>query len=129
MLKKISLLMVVLPAIAIASSESNREADSDNTKVNRRDQNSAELTAEDQSRGSAGDVELTRKIRSSITSDDALSTNAHNIKIITLNGQVTLKGPVKNAEEKNALEKHASKFAQRTDIRNQLEITPSQESR
>lgn len=74
----------------------------DNTKVNKRDRNAGEATA-DQQKTNAHDQEMTRKIRRSIMADKSLSTYAHNIKIITQNGAVTLKGPVKSNEEKEAV--------------------------
>jgi hyperosmotically inducible periplasmic protein len=74
----------------------------DNTKVNQRDRNAAAVTA-DQQKADAADRELTRQIRRSIMADKSLSTYAHNIKIISQNGIVTLKGPVKSADEKKAV--------------------------
>jgi len=71
----------------------------DNTDVNKRDRNSSEATA-DQQKMNAADQDLTQKIRQSIMSDKSLSTYAHNIKIISQNGIVTLKGPVKSDDEK-----------------------------
>ena len=74
----------------------------DNTKVNKRDRNADEVTA-DQQKMNATDRELTRKIRRSIMADKSLSTYAHNIKIISQNGAVTLKGPVKSDDEKKTV--------------------------
>ena len=74
----------------------------DNTKVNKRDRNAGEATA-DQQKTNATDQEMTRKIRRSIMADKSLSTYAHNIKIISQNGAVTLKGPVKSDDEKKAV--------------------------
>jgi osmotically-inducible protein OsmY len=74
----------------------------DNTKVNKRDRNTGEVTA-DQQRVNASDQELTKKIRKSVMADKSLSTDAHNIKIISQNGAVTLKGPVKSDDEKKAI--------------------------
>ena len=74
----------------------------DNTKVNRRDRNAGEATA-DQQKVNATDQDLTKRIRQSIMSDKSLSTYAHNIKIISQNGTVTLKGPVKSDDEKKAV--------------------------
>jgi len=71
----------------------------DNTKVNERDRNSGEPTA-DQQKMNPADRALTRNIRRSIMADKSLSTYAHNIKIISQNGAVTLKGPVKSDDEK-----------------------------
>ena len=74
----------------------------DNTKINKRDRNADEATA-DQQKGNATDRELTRQIRRSIVADKSLSTYAHNIKIISQNGTVTLKGPVRSDDEKKAI--------------------------
>jgi hyperosmotically inducible protein len=74
----------------------------DNTKVNKRDRNADEATA-DQQKANATDRELTRQIRRSIIADKSLSTYAHNIKIISQNGAVTLKGPVQSDDEKKAV--------------------------
>ena len=74
----------------------------DNTKVNKRDRNAGEATA-DQQKTNATDQEMTKKIRRSIMADKSLSTYAHNIKIISQNGAVTLKGPVKSNEEKESV--------------------------
>lgn len=71
----------------------------DNTKINKRDRKAGAVTADQQKMNSA-DRELTRKIRRAIMADKKLSTYAHNIKIISQNGAVTLKGPVKSDDEK-----------------------------
>ena len=78
------------------------ETKPDNTKVNQRDRNAGEATA-DQQKVNATDQELTRNIRRSIMADKSLSTYAHNIKIISQNGSVTLKGPVKSDDEKKSV--------------------------
>lgn len=74
----------------------------DNTKVNTRDRNAGEVTA-DQQKANATDQELTREIRRSIMADKSLSSYAHNIKIISQNGSVTLKGPVRSDHEKRSV--------------------------
>lgn len=74
----------------------------DNTAVNKRDRNDDQATA-DQQKANASDRKLTARIRRSIVADKALSTDAHNIKIISQNGAVTLKGPVKSEDEKAAV--------------------------
>ena len=74
----------------------------DNTKMNKRDRNANEATA-GQQKENAADIAMTRKIRKSIMADKSLSTDAHNIKVISQNGSVTLKGPVKSDDEKKVL--------------------------
>src|SRR3569832_302744 len=78
----------------------------DNSKINTRDEHPTSKTAEKQS-NEPGDVELTRKIRKEITSDDSLSVLAKNVKIITQEGKVSLRGPVNSPEEKNNISKKA----------------------
>jgi hyperosmotically inducible protein len=71
----------------------------DSTKVNTRDRTAGALTA-DQQKSNAVDTKLTKTIRQSIMADKSLSSYAHNIKIISQNGAVTLKGPVKSDTER-----------------------------
>lgn len=95
----------------------------DNTKVNQRDKSASEPTA-DQQKNNRSDTDITKQIRSSITKDKSLSTYAHNIKIITQDGQVTLKGPVRSDDEKKALEAKAAEVAGADKITNQLDVQP-----
>lgn len=74
----------------------------DNTKVNERDRAANETTA-DQQKNNRTDLDLTTNIRKSIMDDKSLSTDAHNVKVISQNGMVTLKGPVKSGDEKKAV--------------------------
>jgi len=92
----------------------------DNTKVNK-----AEApTAQDQ-HNSKADLEMARQVRKAIVGDKSLSTYAHNVKVISRNGQVTLKGPVRTAEEKAAVEAKAKEVAGAGKVVNQLEVAPS----
>jgi hyperosmotically inducible protein len=97
----------------------------DNTKVNERDRNRAEPTA-DQQKENRSDRDVTRDIRRSIVQDKSLSTYAHNIKIIAQNGMVTLKGPVRSEEEKSAIEAKAAEIVGKDKIMSQLEVKPKQ---
>lgn len=74
----------------------------DNTEVNMRDRNAGELTA-DQQKENQSDREIIRLIRQSLMKDKSLSTYAHNIKIISQDGIVTLKGPVRSDAEKQTI--------------------------
>src|SRR5688572_15851966 len=82
----------------------------DNTKTNTRDRAKGAVTA-DQQKENATDRRLTQRIRQAIVGDKALSTYAHNVKIVTQDGQVTLKGPVRSAEEKRTVEAKATEIA------------------
>jgi hyperosmotically inducible protein len=95
----------------------------DNTKVNQRDRNASEPTA-DQQKDAAGDRATTRKIRQSLIQDKTLSTYAHNVKIITRNGMVTLKGPMRSEDEKRAVEMKATEIAGDSNVTSNLDIQP-----
>jgi sporulation protein YlmC with PRC-barrel domain len=95
--------------------------DADNTRRNVRDRDSRQLTPVDQGTSEA-DVDLTRRIRKQILDQPNLSLNARNIKVITLNGRVTLRGPVNTPEEKRALEEIAQRVAQAANVESQLEV-------
>jgi hyperosmotically inducible protein len=93
--------------------------------VNDRDRNKAESTA-DQQKENRPDREITRDIRRSIVQDKSLSTYAHNVKVISQNGMVTLKGPVRSEEEKTAIEAKAAEIAGKDKVTSQLEVKPQQ---
>jgi hyperosmotically inducible protein len=93
----------------------------DNTKINQRDQNKNEPTA-DQQKENRTDRDITQQIRQAIVYDKSLSTYAHNVKIITQNGQVTLKGPVRSEGEKQAIETKATEVAGANKVTNDLNI-------
>jgi osmotically-inducible protein OsmY len=95
--------------------------DADNSGRNARDRDDKTVTPEDQG-GTAADRELSAKIRKAIVDDDALSTNAHNVKVIAQNGVVTLRGPVKSASEKASVAAKAKKVSGVKRVDNQLEI-------
>lgn len=63
-------------------------------------------TADNQKNNSA-DRHMTQQIRKAVVGDKSLSTSAHNVKIITQNGMVTLRGEVKSEDEKKAIKQHA----------------------
>jgi hyperosmotically inducible periplasmic protein len=74
----------------------------DNTAVNKRDRAAGAVTA-DQQKENSSDRELTKNVRRSLMADKSLSSYAHNIKIISQDGTVTLKGPVKSEQEKSSV--------------------------
>jgi hyperosmotically inducible periplasmic protein len=93
----------------------------DNTGVNARDKSGSTLTASDQPNNQA-DVSLTAAVRQSIVNDDKLSMSAHNVKVIAMNGVVTLRGPVNNAQEKALVAEKAKTTAGVKRVDNQLEV-------
>lgn len=95
----------------------------DNTKTNQRDRSENEPTA-DQQKENQSDRELAAKIRQAIVKDKSLSSYAHNVKIIAQGGTVTLKGPVRSEEEKQAVEAKAAEAAGGADkIKSELEVS------
>src|ERR1700740_2659430 len=99
----------------------------DNTKTNQGDANRGATTA-DQQKMNAADRSITREIRTSIMKDKSLSTYAHNIKIITQDGKVTLKGPVRSEDEKASIESKAVAIAGANNVTDQLEVAPPKQS-
>ncbi len=99
----------------------------DNTKTNQGDANKGASTA-DQQKMNTADRSITKEIRSSIMKDKSLSTYAHNIKIITQDGKVTLKGPVRSEDEKAAIESKAVAIAGANNVTDQLEVAPPKQS-
>jgi hyperosmotically inducible protein len=83
------------PVIAQSTDDKTKP---DNTAVNKRDQTLGEATA-DQQKMNAADRDTSAKIRRTVMADKSLSTYAHNVKIISQNGTVTLKGPVRSDDE------------------------------
>jgi osmotically-inducible protein OsmY len=96
----------------------------DNTKTNQRDRAPNSPTAEQQ-KENRSDLAITRDIRQAIAKDKSLSTYAHNVKIITQNGNVTLKGPVRSAEEKATIEAKAGEVAGAGHVKSEIEIAPA----
>jgi osmotically-inducible protein OsmY len=101
--------------------ESNLAAEETNTATNERDREGALPTPLDQSNNEA-DLRITQQIRQAIVNDAALSMTADNVKIITVGGKVTLRGPVKTQAEKEAIVAKAQQVAGTTQVEDQLEV-------
>jgi osmotically-inducible protein OsmY len=100
----------------------------DNTARNRRDQSSNNLTPLDQGNSQA-DLTLTQQIRKSVVSStNNYSMTAKNVKIITVNGKVTLRGPVNNTDEKTGIEMIAKNAAGADNVDDELEVKTNQAS-
>jgi len=96
----------------------------DNTATNERDRSGETKTSGDQLNSSA-DLKTTQTIRQALMKDDELSMTAKNIKVITANGHVTLRGPVKTAQEKAKIDQLAKSAAGGAQIDNQLDVKGS----
>lgn len=93
----------------------------DNTARNVRDRNNNTLTPLDQGNSKA-DIATTAQIRKEIVAGKNMSMNAKNVKVITKDGQVTLRGPVNSAEEKRLIGEIANRIARSENVDNQLEV-------
>jgi hyperosmotically inducible periplasmic protein len=105
----------------VAMAQDSTPTAPDNSAVNVRDRAPGAMTAGQQS-NSTSDVELTRRIRRAVVQDHSLSMLAHNVKIISTNGAVMLRGPVKTEEEKTAIANKAQAIAGAGKVDNQLEV-------
>jgi|SRR6516164_8940992 osmotically-inducible protein OsmY len=95
----------------------------DNSAVNQQDRQKSSATA-DQQKQNLTDRTLTQQIRKAVMKDKSLSTYAHNVKIVSQNGVVTLKGPVRSDEEKRNVEAKAAEIAGRDNVRSEMSVAP-----
>ena len=115
---------VSLTAVSLTAIAADDKTKPDNTAINERDRSDETKTSGDQSNSSAG-LNTTQAIRQALMKDGKLSTTAKNIKIITANGHVTLRGPVKTAQEKAKIDQLAKLAAGGAQIDNQLDVKGS----
>ena len=124
-MKRTILALACLSALSLAAfATDNEKAKPDNTATNERDRSGETKTSGDESNSSA-DLKVTQAIRRALMRDRGLSTTAKNIKIITANGQVTLRGPVKSAQEKAKVDQITRSAASGAQIDDQLEVKGS----
>jgi hyperosmotically inducible periplasmic protein len=124
LMKRTLLVLACLSTVNVAAMAADDKTKPDNTAINERDRSRETQTSGDQSNSSA-DLKTTQAIRQALMKDSELSTTAKNIKIITNNGQVTLRGPVKNAQEKAKIDKLARSAADGAKIDDQLDVKGS----
>jgi hyperosmotically inducible protein len=124
-MKRTILTLACLGAFSLAAlAADDKKSKSDNTATNERDRSGETKTSDDQSNSSA-DLKITQGIRQALMKDSELSTTAKNIKVITANGQVTLRGPVKTAQEKAKISQIARSAAGGAQIVDQLDVKGS----
>ena len=111
--------VLALPVWALAAEDA--KTDADNSAKNERDRDKKTLTPGDQSE-TPEDRKLTQTIRQAVMKDKSLTMTAKNVKIITAQGKVTLRGPVKSAEEKTKINDLAKAAAGEVPVDNQLEV-------
>src|SRR6202795_3901147 len=110
-------LALSLMAMPEGRNQDTQQTAPDNTKKNK---DQTPPTA-DQQKTNPADRAITQKIRKAIHDDNSLSTYAHNVKIVTQDGKVTLRGPVRSEDEKNNLEAIAVTVAGKENVADQLE--------
>jgi hyperosmotically inducible protein len=108
-----------LPGLGLA--QDAQQPAPDNTKVNK---DQSKPTA-DQQKMNPADRSITQQIRKAIHQDSTLSTYAHNVKIVSQDGKVTLRGPVRSEDEKSKIEAKAVAVAGQGNVTNQLDVAPA----
>lgn len=116
---RLLLLATLLCAAPVGADEAGGKAD--NTRVNQRDRQEGEATADQQKNGRS-DLKITQQIRKAVVADKGLSTYAHNVKIVVREGKVTLKGPVRSADEKKRVEDKAAEVVGVSNVTSEIEI-------
>lgn len=126
-MKKMSLMLAVClsAAVALSAPVQIHAAQQNTSKADNTKKNAEKGVTAEQQKENKSDREITREIRRSVVKDKSLSIKAHNVKIITKDGHVTLKGPVKNAEEKKAVEKAAEEVVGKGKVTNDLGVAPA----
>ncbi|HEY4904897.1 MAG TPA: BON domain-containing protein [Candidatus Sulfotelmatobacter sp.] len=110
----------LLTGITVWASAQDSSSQADNTKVNRND---TQPTA-DQQKLDHSDRDIAKQIRQSVVKDKSLSTYAHNVKIISQNGMVTLRGLVRSEDEKRAIEADAAAVVGQDKVTSEIEVQP-----
>jgi hyperosmotically inducible periplasmic protein len=124
LMKRTLLAIAYLSTLTLATLAADDKKTPDNTATNERDRSGETQTSGDQSNSSA-DLKITQVVRQALMKESELSMTAKNIKVITSNGQVTLRGPVKTAQEKAKINQLASSAAGGARIDNQLDVEGS----
>jgi hyperosmotically inducible periplasmic protein len=120
-MKFLPILFLLSIAIFGCDTATNKPTSTDNSSINQRDKADSAKTPMDQYENQK-DVDITAKIRRQVV-DTKMSTNAQNVKIMTQNGKVTLRGPVESADERNQIVKIAHNVAGEKNVDNKLDIT------
>jgi len=119
---KLSILIATSLLVAAVAAQAADGPDADNTDRNERDRSGATLTPMDQS-NSQQDVDMVAAVRRSVMEQDQISITGQNVKVIANNGNVTLRGPVENEDERMRIVNAARSVPGVVNVDNQLEIT------
>ncbi|MBV9723844.1 MAG: BON domain-containing protein [Gammaproteobacteria bacterium] len=95
----------------------------DNTKSNRENPSNRDRTADDQ-KNNMSDEKITQQIRRNVMADKSLSTYAHNAKIVSVNGTVTLNGVVHSEAERSHVAQIAAEVAGKANVVNDIKVEP-----
>lgn len=124
-MKRIALALVLSSALlglgSVTMAQDSMPTAPNNSAVNVRDRAPDAMTADQQS-NTKSDMTTTREIRKAVVKDHSLSILAHNVKIVSVNGKVTLRGPVNTEKEKVAIASKARAIAGRGNVDNQIEV-------
>jgi hyperosmotically inducible protein len=121
---KLTTISLLCLSVFTLSAVAQDTPEADNTGKNERDRSGETQTSGDQSNKSE-DVKLSAAVRRAVVKDHSLSSMAKNVKIVTANGVVTLRGPVKSEAEKTKIGELAQSAASNAKIDNQLEVKAS----
>jgi hyperosmotically inducible periplasmic protein len=106
-----------------AAASTSPVAPADNSKANKMDHTNTNATADGQ-KDNANDRTITQSIRKNVMADKSLSTYAHNVKIVSVNGSVTLNGVVRSDQEKASVEAKAVAVVGPSHVVNDLKVAP-----
>ncbi len=120
-MKYSSLLLLLAVAVVGCDKPTQMSTDSENSAINQRDQNDDAKTPLDQNENEK-DIGITSNIRRQVV-DSKMSVNAQNVKIISQDGNVTLRGPVATSDEKIQIDAIARKVAGESNVVNQLDVS------
>jgi osmotically-inducible protein OsmY len=110
--------------VQLQAQDTGKQPAPDNTKTNQIERSKGAPTA-DQAKNNATDRDTMQKIRKSLMEDKSLSTYAHNVKIISQDGKVTLKGPVRTDEEKQTITQKATEIAGAGNVVDEMTVKPA----
>jgi hyperosmotically inducible protein len=122
MKKTLSLILAIFAIGAMPVTQAQTPAP-DNTRSNKADPSNTTMTADSQ-KNDASDLQISKQIRGSIVADKSLSTYAHNIKIVSVSGNVTLNGVVRSQQERDSIQSKAQAVVSSGTITNNLKIAP-----
>lgn len=127
-MNRIVLITLVGVATLGGSAARAEEKEVDNTAVNARDRGGKTWTPQDQIKGSKADLTLAKNIRHELVRDDSLSLYAKNIKVVTTDGYVILRGPVRNQEEREKIVALAKRYAGEDRVEDALDVRGEQKN-